>query len=136
MVTGKVLRFDQVRGYGFIAPDTGSADVFLHANDIWDDKTAVRPGTIVEFQLEEGDRGPKASEVRIVEQAPPTVRRGESPHDDDMGDVLCEVLSSTEFEREITELLINKVPTLTGAQIAAIRRELSIVASNYKWIEN
>ncbi|MEV4564613.1 cold shock domain-containing protein [Nonomuraea sp. NPDC049419] len=146
MVTGRVLRFDQVRGYGFIAPDTGGADVFLHANDLLDDKHAVRPGTVVEFRLEGGDRGLKASDVRIVGQ-----RAAVSPshshessyessyvpsHEGNAGDDLCEVLSESEFKREITELLITTVPTLTGTQIVAIRQELSSLAKSYKWVES
>jgi len=138
VVTGRVLRFDQVRGYGFIAPDSGGADVFLHANDLLDDKHALRPGTIVEFRLEGGDRGLKASDVRIVGQ------RGTTAHPqgsyagshESGGDDLCEVLSESEFKREITELLITTVPTLTGTQIAAIRQELSSLAKSYKWVES
>ena len=38
MLTGKVIRFDDVRGYGFIAPDGGGEDVFVHANVLGDDK--------------------------------------------------------------------------------------------------
>ena len=33
-MTGKMLRFDEVRGYGFIVPDDGNEDVFVHANDL------------------------------------------------------------------------------------------------------
>lgn len=143
MVTGRVLRFDQVRGYGFIAPEAGGSDVFLHANDLWDDKYSIKPGTVVQFRLEDGERGLKASEVQVVEQsaAPsvPEVNTGGFQGTDDgidNGDDLCDVLSKAEFTREITELLLEKVPTLTGAQITATRRELLAVAESYKWVEN
>ncbi|MYS46117.1 cold shock domain-containing protein, partial [Streptomyces sp. SID5998] len=65
MVTGKVVRFDSARGYGFIAPDHGGEDVFLHVNDMLIPESYVRSGVVVEFEIEEGDRGPKASSVRL-----------------------------------------------------------------------
>ena len=37
MLTGKVVHFDDMRGYGFIAPDKGGEDVFVHANVLADD---------------------------------------------------------------------------------------------------
>ncbi|WP_345034392.1 cold shock domain-containing protein [Kutzneria kofuensis] len=42
MATGRVLRFDDVRGFGFIAPDSGSEDVFVHANDLSEDKSVFK----------------------------------------------------------------------------------------------
>ena len=80
MVTGKVVRFDEVRGYGFVAPEVGGEDVFIHVNDLTFDKRLVAPGVVVEFDLEESDRGPKASHVRIVRQA--AERSGESADED------------------------------------------------------
>ena len=54
LIRGKVLRFDEIRGYGFIAPEDGGDDVFMHANDFRDDETLFRPGAVVEFDLEDG----------------------------------------------------------------------------------
>ena len=64
--TGKILRFDEIRGYGFIAPDDGGEDVFMHANDLRDNKHLFRPGIKVEFEVEDGERGLKAAEVRLA----------------------------------------------------------------------
>ncbi|GAB3888890.1 hypothetical protein GCM10029964_057330 [Kibdelosporangium lantanae] len=89
MVSGKVLRFDDVRGYGFIAPDDGGEDVFMHANDLRDEKFLFTPGTTVEFDVVEGDRGLKASSVRVVERGP--TRSGGGPAADE--EVMCDVLS-------------------------------------------
>ncbi len=66
MLTGKVVRFDEVRGYGFIAPDGGGEDVFVHANVLGDDKYVFGPGLRVEFEATESDRGPKAHTVYLL----------------------------------------------------------------------
>jgi cold shock CspA family protein len=64
LTTGKVLRFDEVPGYGFIAPAEAGEDVFMHANDLIDEKYLYQEGSEVEFFLEAGDKGPKASQIR------------------------------------------------------------------------
>lgn len=66
MLTGKVIRFDEVRGYGFIAPDGGGEDVFVHANVLGDDKYVFGPGLRVGFEVSDGDRGPKAYAVHLL----------------------------------------------------------------------
>ena len=69
-VTGTVIRFDDMRGYGFISPDAGGEDVFLHANDLEINKARVRPGLKVSFEVEEGARGKFATAVRLPTPAP------------------------------------------------------------------
>jgi CspA family cold shock protein len=66
MLTGKVVQFDDMRGYGFIAPDKGGEDVFVHANVLADDKLLFVPGLPVEFEVTEGDRGLKAYAVHVL----------------------------------------------------------------------
>lgn len=112
VATGRVLRFDDVRGFGFIAPDSGSEDVFVHANDLSEDKSVFKSGTTVEFEIEEGDRGLKAVEVR---------RTGRSSNNRGGGAV-------SEFGAELTEALLVEVPELTGAQILRIRQVVADVA--------
>lgn len=76
MLTGKVVRFDEVRGYGFIAPDGGGEDVFVHANVLGDDKYVFGPGLRVEFEVSDGDRGPKAdAPARITTSGRPGAAR-------------------------------------------------------------
>jgi cold shock protein len=141
VATGKVLRFDQIRGYGFIAPTGGGEDIFLHVNDLLVEKSVVVPGTIMEFDVEEGDRGPKASAARIVRSVHPQPGAngpslsvaGAAGED---ADGLCDVLPTSEFTQEITELLLQTEPTLTGAQITRIRRQLTVVAQKYGWVES
>jgi CspA family cold shock protein len=69
MTVGKVVKFDQVRGFGFIAPAGGGEDVFLHVNDLLMLESEVRPGITVEFDVDEGDRGLKGSNIRLAEGA-------------------------------------------------------------------
>lgn len=66
MVAGRVVRFDGSRGYGFVAPEGGGEDVFLHVNDLLIPEEYVRPGLVVEFDVENGERGPKASDRKSV----------------------------------------------------------------------
>jgi cold shock CspA family protein len=144
LIRGKVLRFDEIRGYGFIAPEDGGDDVFMHANDFRDDETLFRPGALVEFDLEDGDRGPKASNIRVVERnaaaqtsggaSADTGRRVSSASEQDDG--LCDVLTSREFRYEITDVLIEAAPALTAAQIGAVRERLASFAKSHGWIES
>lgn len=139
--TGKILRFDEFRGYGFIAPDDGGDDVFMHANDLRDEKYLFRPGARVAFEVEDGDRGLKASDVRIVERvtgmpgrpATPAMLARSGPADEDDG--LCDVLSIEEFRAELTETLIEAAPSLTAAQIVQVRQRLLDVAKSHNWLE-
>ncbi|MER5884149.1 cold shock domain-containing protein [Streptomyces sp. NPDC001941] len=136
MVTGKVLRFDTARGYGFIAPNTGGEDVFLHVNDLSFGEERVHPGVMLEFEIVEGDRGPKAAFVRLSADNPPqaathAVARHVDPQDGD-----CDVLSRDEYQREVTELLLRTVPTLSGTDILTIRAALVNSAQAHGWIED
>src|SRR4051794_14003130 len=67
MEQGIVVRFDDAKGYGFIAPDDGGDDVFVHANELSGRGTSVACGTRVEFGVLDGGRGLKAYDVRVLE---------------------------------------------------------------------
>ena len=64
---GKVKWFKEKPGYGFIAPEDGGKDVFVHFSAIEGDgfKTLAE-GDNVEFEITEGQKGPQAANVRIV----------------------------------------------------------------------
>jgi len=64
MVTGKVKWFSDQKGYGFITPDDGSKDVFVHHTAIQGEgfKT-LKENQAVEFKVEDGPKGPQAADV-------------------------------------------------------------------------
>lgn len=65
MAIGTVKWFNSTKGYGFITPETGGKDVFVHHSAI--DGTGYRElseGQRVEFESEQGAKGPQATRVR------------------------------------------------------------------------
>jgi CspA family cold shock protein len=134
VVAGRVVRFDGVRGYGFIAPDHGGEDVFLHVNDLLIPESAVRPGIAVEFEIEDGGRGLKASSVRLAqgEAVSSPVADARSADGDEP---MCDLLSVAEYTRDMTELLLRAAPSLTGEQILRIRGEMLKFAKSHGWTE-
>jgi cold shock CspA family protein len=70
LITGRVLQFDHARGYGFVAPDDGGEDVFLHASVFDGDSDELVPGTKMEFKVMAGDRGQKAFAARLIVDEP------------------------------------------------------------------
>ena len=64
--TGKVKWFDEKKGFGFIEQDNGT-DVFVHFRAISGDgfKT-LTDGQQVEFEIEQGQKGPQALNVKIL----------------------------------------------------------------------
>ncbi|MCU1686872.1 MAG: DNA-binding protein [Amycolatopsis sp.] len=138
VTTGRVIRFDEFRGYGFVSQDEGGDDVFLHVNDLDFDKRLVTPGTALEFVVEEGDRGLKATEVRIIGSAEkavlpaPAARQDFHREEDGVGDVL----TTRELLSEFTETLLPAAPTLTAEQILSVRRCVVTVARSHGWIED
>lgn len=138
VVAGRVVRFDNVRGYGFIAPAHGGEDVFLHVNDLMIPEEYLRSGLQVEFEIEEGDRGLRATSVRLPEgvdhKSLKSVPVQHGTVGDD-GEPLCDVFSQEELSREITELLLAAAPTLTAEQILLIRRRVVEFGRGHGWVE-
>ncbi len=64
MSTGKVKWFNEAKGYGFIEPDGGGRDVFVHYSAIQGEgyKT-LSEGQMVEFEVTQGEKGPQAANV-------------------------------------------------------------------------
>ncbi|MCA9355593.1 cold shock domain-containing protein [Candidatus Kaiserbacteria bacterium] len=67
-------------GYGFIKPESGEKDVFFHASALVDvDFDSLSEGDVVTFEVEEGPKGPAATNVQRVSGAT-------APAGDDAGD--------------------------------------------------
>ena len=62
---GVVARYDSDRGFGFIAPDAGGPDLFVHVSVIRGGEE-LRQGDRVRFQVRQSDRGPQADRVERV----------------------------------------------------------------------
>ncbi|MEY9951834.1 cold-shock protein [Leifsonia sp. L25] len=66
MPTGTVKWFNSEKGYGFIAPDDGSADVFAHYSEIASNGgyRNLDENQKVEYDLAQGPKGPQAANIR------------------------------------------------------------------------
>lgn len=65
MTTGTVKWFNPSKGFGFIAPEGGGKDVFVHHSAIeGSGVTELSEGQSVEFESEQGAKGPQATRVR------------------------------------------------------------------------
>lgn len=71
MERGKVKWFSSEKGYGFIQPDDGSDDVFVHRNNVagldWEE--SLNDGEAVEYETERTPKGLSAVNVSRVEDA-------------------------------------------------------------------
>ena len=67
MAQGTVKWFNGEKGFGFITPDGGEADVFVHFSAIQaDGYRSLDENQRVEFEVTQGQRGPQADQVRPV----------------------------------------------------------------------
>lgn len=79
--TGTVVRFDRRRGYGFVQPDDGGEDVFVHQNNInMEGFRFLQVGERVTYELEVGEKGMKAVSVALLEP-----RAARPAREDDFG---------------------------------------------------
>jgi len=78
MPKGKVKWFNNRKGYGFITPEeyeeeeSQEHDIFVHYSAIQgegDEYKTLYEGDIVEYDVTEGDKGPQAANVKVIESA-------------------------------------------------------------------
>lgn len=61
--TGTVKFFNSQKGFGFITPDNGGKDLFVHVNNLEGGAQSLHDGQKVEYVEGEGRKGPEAKEV-------------------------------------------------------------------------
>jgi CspA family cold shock protein len=67
MSAGTVKWFSDEKGFGFITPDDGSKDLFVHQSAIVGDGfRSLDEGSKVTYDAEEGDKGPRATNVKAA----------------------------------------------------------------------
>lgn len=67
MATGTVKWFNDAKGFGFITPEDGSKDLFVHFSEIQGGGfKSLSEGQRVEYVTKDGPRGPQASQLRIL----------------------------------------------------------------------
>ncbi|HET7264212.1 MAG TPA: cold-shock protein [bacterium] len=67
MATGTVKWFNAEKGYGFITPENGAKDLFVHFSAIQaDGYKTLTEGQKVEYEATQGQKGPQASNVRVI----------------------------------------------------------------------
>ncbi len=66
MATGTVKWFSNEKGFGFIVPDDGDKDLFVHSSNIDTPNQSLQDAQKVEFEVGQGRKGPEAIQVRPV----------------------------------------------------------------------
>ncbi len=63
MQEGKVKFFNETKGFGFITPNDGGREVFVHSSGLID---RIRENDEVSFEVAQGQKGPSAVQVKLI----------------------------------------------------------------------
>lgn len=66
VATGTVKWFNDQKGFGFIVPDEGEQDLFIHRSNVETADHSLRDDQRVEFEVGQGRKGPEATNARPV----------------------------------------------------------------------
>jgi CspA family cold shock protein len=66
VATGTVKWFNGQKGFGFIVPDEGGEDLFIHRSNVDTPDQVLRDDQKVEFEVGEGKKGPEATQARPI----------------------------------------------------------------------
>tara|TARA_B100001013_G_C24473849_1_gene388502 strand:+ start:223 stop:426 length:204 start_codon:yes stop_codon:yes gene_type:complete len=67
MAQGTIKKLISAKGFGFIGPEDGSNDVFFHTSALENANfDELQEGQAVEFELADGEKGPRAENIRVV----------------------------------------------------------------------
>ena len=108
MPQGKVKWFSSEKAFGFIEQDNDN-DIFVHVTGLADGVTAIDKDMLVEYEVEQGRKGPQAVGVKPVSAAAPAAAVEVEVIDeivvDEEGDVEeIEIVAVTEVDEEVEEV--------------------------------
>jgi CspA family cold shock protein len=104
MAIGTVKWFSAEKGYGFITPEDGGRDVFVHFSGIvGEGHRSLDEGERVSFTSEEGEKGPRAVDVKPVGAAETATTEAETATTEDETATAEDETATTEAETATTE---------------------------------
>ena len=128
-------KFQCAEGYGFIEPETGGEDVFVHRNDLNDHRGLARSGTRLEFNILRSGSGLKAADVTVLRPATKPVAAIAPAVLTTADDPPVDVLSRSDYAQEVTDVLIAALPSITATEIVEVRQRLCDTADRRRWLD-